>query len=86
MKPTRKQTTVRLPEGLLADLHSEARRQGISVSRLIEEITEHHLYQPNDCTAAAVEEARSGQPMEEISGEALESFEKFEEYVSRSGT
>lgn len=54
MKPKRKQTTVRLAEGLLR-------------------------------TAAAVEEARSGQPMEEIPGEALESFEKFEEYISRSG-
>ena len=36
MKPTRKQTTVRLPEGLLADLHSEARRQGISVDDIMD--------------------------------------------------
>ena len=71
----RKQTTVRLPEYMLIDLNSEARRQGISVSKLIENITEAYMYQqPNPETLAALEEARSGVEMEEID---LSSFDAF---------
>lgn len=79
MKPTvtRKQTTVRLPEYLLADINAEARRQGISVSRLIENRMEEALYQPNKETLEALEEARSGVEMEELTHEQIENFEAF---------
>ena len=78
MKQTRKQTTVRLPDYMLADLHSEARKQGTSVSRLIEEIAEEFLYRkPNPDTLNAIEEARSGKEMEELTPYQLEHFEEF---------
>ena len=71
----RKATTVRLPDYMLIDLNVEARRQGISVSRLLENIAEERLYQqPNAETLAAIEEARSGVEMEEVD---LSSFENF---------
>ena len=71
----RKATTIRLPDYMLIDLNVEARRQGISVSRLLENITEERLYQqPNAETLAAIEEARSGVEMEEVD---LSSFENF---------
>jgi len=60
---------------MLIDLNVEARRQGISVSRLLENIAEERLYQqPNAETLAAIEEARSGVEMEEVD---LSSFENF---------
>lgn len=78
MKQTRKQTTVRLPEYMLADLHTEAQRMGVSVSRLLEEITEAFLYRkPNADTLAAIEEARSGAPMEELTPYQIEHFEEY---------
>ena len=70
----RKATTVRLPDYMLIDLNVEARRQGISVSRLLENFTEACLYPPNPETLAAIEEARSGVEMEEVD---LSSFEDF---------
>ncbi len=71
----RKATTVRLPDYMLVDLNVEARRQGISVSRLLENIMEERLYQqPNAETLAAIEEAKSGVEMEEVD---LSSFENF---------
>lgn len=74
----RKQTTVRLPEYMLADLHAEAQRKGMSVSRLLEEIAEEYLYrQPNADTLAAIEEARSGAEMEELTPYQIEHFEEF---------
>lgn len=78
MKQERKQTTVRLPEYMLTDLHSEAERRGTSVSRLIEYIAEEYLYrQPNPDTLEAIEEARSGKEMEELTPYQLEHFEEF---------
>ena len=60
---------------MLIDLNVEARRQGISVSRLLENIAEERLYQqPNAETLAAIEEAKSGVEMEEVD---LSSFENF---------
>ena len=60
------------------DLNSEARRQGISMSKLIESIAEEYMYQrPNADTLAALEEARSGAEMEELSEEDIENFEAF---------
>ncbi len=73
----RKQTTVRLPDYMLTDLNSEARRQGISVSKLIENITEAYMYQqPNPDTLAALEEARSGAEMERVDVSSFEAFIK----------
>ena len=73
----RKQTTIRLPEYMLADLNTEARRQGVSVSRLIENRLESVLYQPNADTLAAIEECRSGVELEELADEDIENFEAF---------
>lgn len=77
MNTIRKATTVRLPDYMLADLHSEARRQGISVSRLLENITEERIYHPNADTLAAIEEARSGAEMEELTSYDIEHFEEW---------
>lgn len=74
---TRQPTTVRLPAYMLTDLHNEARRQGLSISRLIENTIEESLYQPNAETIAAIEEARSGAPMEELTHEQIEHFEEY---------
>lgn len=62
---------------MLTDLNSEARRQGISVSKLIENITEAYMYQqPNPDTLAALEEARSGAEMERVDVSSFEAFIK----------
>ena len=74
MNVTRKATTVRLPDYMLTDLHNEARRTGVSVSRLIEDTLEESLYRPNSETLAAIEECRSGVEMEELD---LSSFDAF---------
>lgn len=77
----RKATTVRLPEYMLADIHAEARKQGISVSRYIEALAEEAMYsKPNADTMEAIREARSGAPMEELTPYDIEHFE---EYVAR---
>jgi predicted DNA-binding ribbon-helix-helix protein len=44
MNVTRKATTVKLPDYLLADLHTEARRRNISMSKLLECIAEETMY------------------------------------------
>ena len=62
---------------MLADLNAEARRQGISVSRLIEDRLEESMYRPNAETLAAIEEARSGVEMEELTHDQIENFEEF---------
>ena len=77
---TRKSTTIRLPEYLLADLRTEARQKNTSVSRLIESIAEKSIYHPNAETLAAIEEAHSGVVMEELTPYDLEHFE---DYVER---
>lgn len=74
MSVTRKVATVRLPDYLLADLHSEAHRRNISVSKLLENIIEENIYRPNAETLAAIEEARSGVEMEDLD---LSSFDAF---------
>ena len=74
---TRRRTTVSLPDYMLADMNAEARRQGISVSRLIEDRMGEALYQPNKETLEALQEARSGVEMEELTHEQIENFEKF---------
>jgi len=73
---TRKPTTVRLPDYMLADLHTEARRQGISVSRLLENITEERMYQPNADTLAALEETRQGKYAGVVDTSSFEAFMK----------
>ena len=73
---TRKQTTVRLPDYLLADMNAEARRQGISVSRLIENIAEECMYRPNKETLEALEECRSGKYAGEVDTSSFEAFMK----------
>ena len=62
---------------MLIDLHNEAKRQWLSVSRLIENTIEESLYQRNGETIAAIEEARSGVGMEEFTHEQIEHFEEY---------
>ena len=82
MSVTRKATTVRLPDYLLADLHPEAHRRNLSVSKLIESIAEERMYCPNAETLAAIEECRSGVEMEDFDPDELDQYiyaEKAEE-------
>ncbi len=79
MEGTRGNLAVSLPEYMLADLDAEARRKGVTVSRLIEDSLEESLYRPNAETLSAIEEARSGAEMEELTHDQIEHFE---EYVS----
>ena len=65
---------------MLTDLHVEARKKGISVSRLIEDSLESVLYQPNADTLEALEEARSGVEMEKVD---LSSFDAFIKSMER---
>lgn len=74
MEQTRKQTTVRLPEYLLADLHSEAHRQGISVNRLIEDRLQASMYLPNKETLDAIEECRSGVELDDFDPNELDKY------------
>ena len=62
MSVTRKATTVRLPDYLLADLHTEAHRRNISVSRLLEDIVEEKMYSSHAETFADIEEDSSDKP------------------------
>ena len=77
MEATRINTTVSLPDYMLADLNAEARRKGITVSRLIEDRLEESMYQPNAETLAAIEECRSGVELEELTHEQIEHFEEY---------
>ena len=65
---------------MLIDLNNEARRRGVSMSKLIENTIEERMYQPNAETLAALEEARSGVEMEELTHYDIEHFE---EYVAK---
>ena len=76
MEATRRATTVRLPEYMLADLNAEARRQGITVSRLIENRLEDSLYNPNQETLEALEECRSGVQLPEVDTSSIEAMTK----------
>ena len=61
---------------MLADLNAEARRKGVSVSRLIEDSLETTLYKPNKDTLEALEECRSGKELEELDLSSFEAFVK----------
>lgn len=76
MEITRKQTTVRLPEYMLVDLNTEARRKGMSVSRLIESRLEQSLYHPNKETLEAIEESRSGKYAGVVDTSSFDAFMK----------
>ena len=76
MERIRRQTTVRLPEYMLADLSAEARRKGVSVSRVIEESLEDVLYKPNRDTFEAIEESRSGKYAGVVDTSSFEAFMK----------
>ena len=59
---TRKATTVRLPDYLLADLHTEAHRRNISVSRLLEDIVEEKMHSSRVETLTDIDECGSDKP------------------------
>ena len=73
----RKRACITLPDYMVIDLGNEARRRGITVSKLVEDFVEPALYPPNAETLAAIEEARSGVEMETLSHEDIENFEAF---------
>lgn len=73
---TRRRTTVSLPDYLLADMNAEARRKGISVSRLIEDMAERTMYPENRETLEAIEEARSGKYAGVADTSSFEAFMK----------
>ena len=60
----------------MADLNTEARRKGVSVSRVIEESLEQSLYHPNKETLEAIEEARSGKYAGVVDTSSFEAFMK----------
>lgn len=73
---TRKRTTVSLPDYMLADMNAEARRRGISMSRLIEDRMEASMYQPNKETLQALEETRRGEYAGVVDTTSLDAFMK----------
>ncbi|MBR4516152.1 MAG: toxin-antitoxin system protein [Bacteroidaceae bacterium] len=74
----RRRTTISLPEYMLTDLSNEARRRKTTISKLLEDFVEPALYQhPNPETLAAIEEARSGVEMEELTPYNIEHFEEW---------
>ena len=74
MEGTRINLAVSLPDYMLADLNAEARRKGITVSRLIEDRLEASLYQPNAETLAAIDECRSGVELEDFDPDELDKY------------
>ena len=59
---------------MLMDLGIEARRQGISVSRLLEIITEERMYHPNADTLAAIQETQTGKYAGVVDTSSFEAF------------
>ena len=74
MEGTRINLAVSLPDYMLADLNAEARRKGITVSRLIEDRLEASLYRPNAETLAAIDECRSGVELEDFDPDELDKY------------
>ena len=78
---TRRRVTVSLPEYAVADIKEQAKRMGWSLSALAAEYILDAMYnKPNPETLEAIEEARSGAEMEELTPYDIEHFE---EYVER---
>jgi len=73
----RRRTTISLPDYMLTDLGNEARRRKTTISKLLEDFVEPVLYKPNAETLAAIEEARSGVEMEELTPYNIEHFEEW---------
>jgi hypothetical protein len=74
MEAVRSNTTISLPNYMLADLNAEARRKGVTISRLIEDSLEELLYRPNPDTIAAIEECRSGVELENFDPNELDKY------------
>jgi len=62
---------------MLTDLAGEAKRRKTTISKLLEDFVEPVLYKPNAETLAALEEARSGKEMEELTPYNIEHFEEW---------
>ena len=74
----RKRMTVSLPAYAVADMKKEAARMGWSMSALAGEyILDAMYHKPNAETLAAIEEARSGVEMEELTPYNIEHFEEW---------
>ena len=74
----RVRTTISLPAYLLGSLKEEAKLKKKSVSQIIEEMLEFAAtLVPNKETMAAIEEARHGDNLEELSSYDIEHFEDF---------
>lgn len=76
MEGTRRNLAVSLPDYMLADLNAEARRKGVTVSRLIEDMAEQAMYRPNKDTLEALEECKSGVELPRVDTSSIEAMTK----------
>ena len=72
----RMRASLTLPDYMVIDLGNEARRRGITVSKLVEGYVEPALYPPNADTLAAIEEARSGVELPTVDTSSYDAFVK----------
>ena len=69
------QTAFRLNKDLIRRLKVKAKKENRSLNNYVETVLMDIAYnEPNDETIAAIEEARSGKPMEKLDVDNLEGF------------
>ena len=74
----RRATSFRLPTDLLEGLRAEAQKQHRSVNNLVEVFLLESLYRrPNAVTLAAMEEAKSGAELDELTDENIDNLEEY---------
>ena len=74
----RRATSFRLPMDLLEKLRAEAQKQHRSVNNLVEVFLLESLYRrPNAVTLAAMEEAKSGAELDELTDENIDNLEEY---------
>ena len=72
---TKVQTAFRLNKDLIRRLKIKAKKENRSLNNYVETVLMDIAYNdPNDETIAAIEEARSGKPMEKLDVDNLERF------------
>ena len=72
---TKVQTAFRLNKDLIRRLKMKAQKENRSLNNYVETVLMDIAYnEPNDETIAAIEEARSGKPMDKLDVDNLEGF------------
>ena len=75
LSETKVQTAFRLNKDLIHRLKMKAKRENRSLNNYVETVLMDIAYNdPNDETIAAIEEARSGEPMDKLDVDNLEGF------------